>query len=263
MHCSLIMHGFHNGKLLILCSNSFERCPSQSYSSSLTAFWIMEIIVLLSLSVRPFDIRWYGKVRDLEHSHVLYFPNMENAVHCSLIMHGFHNWKLLILCSNSFERCPSQSYSSSLTAFWIMEIIVLLSLSVRPFDIRWYGKVRDLEHSHVLYFPNMENAVHCSLIMHGFHNWKLLILCSNSFERCPSQSYSSSLTAFWIMEIIVLLSLSVRPFDIRWYGTVRVFTISTISQIALNVLLANNNLIFICWYMITSLPCLAHCNFDL
>ena len=57
------------------------------------------------------------------------------------------------------------------------------------------------------------------------------------------QSHSSSLTTFWIMEIIVLLSLSVRPFDIGWYGMVRVFTISTISQIALNVLLANNNLI--------------------
>ena len=35
------------------------------------------------------------------------------------------------------------------------------------------------EHSHVLYFPNMENAVHCSLIMHRFHNGKWLILCSN------------------------------------------------------------------------------------
>ena len=35
-----------------------------------------------------------------------------------------------------------------------------------------------LEHSHVLYFPNMENAVHCSLIMHGFHNGEWLILCS-------------------------------------------------------------------------------------
>ena len=32
--------------------------------------------------------------------------------------------------------------------------------------------------SHVLYFPNMENAVHCSLIMHGFHNGKWLVLCS-------------------------------------------------------------------------------------
>ena len=63
------------------------------------------------------------------------------------------------------------------------------------------------------------------------------------------------------MEIVVLLSLSVRPFDVGWCGIVRVFTISTISQIALNVLLANNDLIFICWYMITSLPCLAHCNF--
>ena len=28
------------------------------------------------------------------------------------------------------------------------------------------------------YFPDMENAVHCSLIMHGFHNGKWLILCS-------------------------------------------------------------------------------------
>ena len=37
-----------------------------------------------------------------------------------------------------------------------------------------------LEHSHVLYFPNMENAVHCSLIMHGFHNGKWLILCSKN-----------------------------------------------------------------------------------
>ena len=82
-------------------------------------------------------------------------------------------------------------------------------------------------------------------------------------ERCSSQSYSSSLTAFWIMEIIVLLSLSVRPFDIGWYGIVRVYTISTISQIAFNVLLANNNLTFICGYMITSLPSLAHCSFDL
>ena len=25
MHCSLIMHGFHNGKWLILCSKKFKR----------------------------------------------------------------------------------------------------------------------------------------------------------------------------------------------------------------------------------------------
>ena len=56
--------------------------------------------------------------------------------------------------------------------------------------------------------------------------------------RCPSQSYSSSHTAFWIMEIIVLLSLSVRPFDVLWYGIARDFAISTISQIALNVFLS-------------------------
>ena len=39
-------------------------------------------------------------------------------------------------------------------------------------------------------------------------------------------SHSSSHTAFWIMEIIVLLSLSVRPLDVLWYGIVRVFAIS-------------------------------------
>ena len=38
-----------------------------------------------------------------------------------------------------------------------------------------------LEHSHMLYFPDMKNAVHCSLIMHGFHNGKWLILCSNVY----------------------------------------------------------------------------------
>ena len=37
------------------------------------------------------------------------------------------------------------------------------------------------EHSHVLYFPDMENAVLCSLIMHGFHNGKWLALCSDKF----------------------------------------------------------------------------------
>ena len=38
-----------------------------------------------------------------------------------------------------------------------------------------------LEHSHVLYFSNMENSVHCSLIMHGFHNGKWLALCSKTY----------------------------------------------------------------------------------
>ena len=38
-----------------------------------------------------------------------------------------------------------------------------------------------LEHNHVLYFSDMENAVHCSLIMHGFHHEKWLILCSNVY----------------------------------------------------------------------------------
>ena len=31
MHCSLTMHGFHNGKWLILCSNSFYFMLCQSY----------------------------------------------------------------------------------------------------------------------------------------------------------------------------------------------------------------------------------------
>ena len=30
MHCSLIMHGFHNGKWLILCSNTFYFMLCQS-----------------------------------------------------------------------------------------------------------------------------------------------------------------------------------------------------------------------------------------
>ena len=37
---------------------------------------------------------------------------------------------------------------------------------------------RGVSHSHVWNFPNMENAVHCSLIMHGFHNGKWLVLRS-------------------------------------------------------------------------------------
>ena len=49
--------------------------------------------------------------------------------------------------------------------------------------------VSTLEHSHVLYFPNMENAVHCSLIMHGFHNGKWLILCSKCQSREGSIIY--------------------------------------------------------------------------
>ena len=49
------------------------------------------------------------------------------------------------------------------------------------YDVIEFSNCSTEEHSHVLYFPNMENAVHCSLILHVFHNGKWLILCSNNF----------------------------------------------------------------------------------
>ena len=50
----------------------------------------------------------------------------------------------------------------------------------------------------MLYFPDMENAVHCSLIMHGFHNWKWFILCSNkSFEAVSAFSSVSDKVSFY------------------------------------------------------------------
>ena len=67
MHCSVIEHGYD--------VIEFSNCSTEERGVSLTV---------------------------LEHSHVLYFPNMENAVHCSLIMHGFHNGKWLILCSKFY-----------------------------------------------------------------------------------------------------------------------------------------------------------------
>ena len=39
----------------------------------------------------------------------------------------------------------------------------------------------------------MENAVHCSLIMHGFHNGKWLVLCSN---KCRTPNWNSSKVIF-------------------------------------------------------------------
>ena len=75
MHCSVIEHGYD--------VIEFSNCSTEErvVSRVLTCFnYVLTV---------------------LEHSHVLYFPNVEDAVHCSLIMHGFHNGKWLILCSNN------------------------------------------------------------------------------------------------------------------------------------------------------------------
>ena len=72
MHCSVIEHGYDVTEL--------SNCSTEERGVS-------RVLYVLTA---------------LEHSHVLYFPNMENAVHCSLIMHGFHNGKWLILCSNMY-----------------------------------------------------------------------------------------------------------------------------------------------------------------
>ena len=69
MHCSVTEHGYD--------VIEFSNCSTEERGVSTTSY------VLTAL----------------EHRHVLYFPNMENAVHCSLTMHGFHNGKWLILCS--------------------------------------------------------------------------------------------------------------------------------------------------------------------
>ena len=55
------------------------------------------------------------------------------------------------------------------------------------------------------------------------------------------QLSSPSLNVFWIMEIIVLLSLFVRPFDVGLCGVVWVFANPTTSKIALNFLLSKEN----------------------
>ena len=78
MHCSVIEHGYD--------VIEFSNCSTEERGVSRVLLCSLKTNVLTAL----------------EHSHVLYFPNMENAVHCSLIMHGFHNGKWLILC---FKFC--------------------------------------------------------------------------------------------------------------------------------------------------------------
>ena len=73
MHCSVIEHGYD--------VIEFSNCSTEERGVSR--------VLLCSLKTA------------LEHSHVLYFPDIENVVHCSLIMHSFHNGKWLILCSDN------------------------------------------------------------------------------------------------------------------------------------------------------------------
>ena len=80
MHCSVIEHGYD----VIEFSNcSTEERGVSSITEQSTTSYVLTV---------------------LEHSHVLYFPNMENAAHCSLIMHGFHNGKWFILCSKTNDK---------------------------------------------------------------------------------------------------------------------------------------------------------------
>ena len=90
MHCSVIEHGYDVTEFSN-CSTE-ERGVSRVLLCSLKTKWHHNHALLLNKAQLPV-------LTVLEHSHVLYFPNMENAVHCSLIMHGFHNGKWLILCS--------------------------------------------------------------------------------------------------------------------------------------------------------------------
>ena len=92
MHCSVIEHGYD----VIEFSNcsTEERGVSGVLLCSLKTKWCHNHCSITEQSTTSYDLT------ALEHSHVLYFPNMENAVYCSLIMHGFQNGKWLILCSN-------------------------------------------------------------------------------------------------------------------------------------------------------------------
>ena len=84
MHCSVIEHGYD--------VIEFSNCSTEERG--------IRRVLLCSLKTKQSTTSYVLTV--LEHSHVLYFPNIENAVHCSLIMHGFHNGKWFILCSNIF-----------------------------------------------------------------------------------------------------------------------------------------------------------------
>ena len=94
MHCSVIEHGYD----VIEFSNcsTEERGVSRVLLCSLKTKWRHNHAIFTEQSTTSYVLT------ALEHSHVLYFPNMENAMHCFLIMHGFHNGKWLILCSKAF-----------------------------------------------------------------------------------------------------------------------------------------------------------------
>ena len=84
MHCSVIEHGYD---VIEFSNYSTEKLGvSRVILCSLKTKWHHNHALLLNkaqLSV----------LTALEHNHMLYFSDMENAVHCSLIMRGFHNGK--------------------------------------------------------------------------------------------------------------------------------------------------------------------------
>ena len=92
MHCSVIEHGYDVSEFSN-CSTE-ERGVSRVLLCSLKTKWRHNHALLLNKA------QLSCVLTVLEHSHVLYFPNMENAVHCSLIMHGFHNGEWFMLCSD-------------------------------------------------------------------------------------------------------------------------------------------------------------------
>ena len=95
MHCSVIEHGYD--VIEFSNCNTEERGVSRVLLCSLKTKCRHNHALLLNKAQLPMYV-----LTVLEHSHVLYFPYMENAVHCSLIMHGFHDGKWFILCSKIF-----------------------------------------------------------------------------------------------------------------------------------------------------------------
>ena len=85
MHCSVIEHGYD--------VIEFSNCSTEERGVSRVLLCSLKTNSITEQSTTSYVLTV------LEHSHVLYFPNMENAVHCSLIMHSFHNGKWFILCS--------------------------------------------------------------------------------------------------------------------------------------------------------------------
>ena len=110
MHCSVIEHGYD----VIEFSNcsTEERDVSRVLLCSLKTKWHHNHMGSITEQSTTSCV-----LTALEHSRVLYFPNMENAVHYSLVMHGFHNGKWLILCSK-FVLCTFSIQTHSV-AKWI------------------------------------------------------------------------------------------------------------------------------------------------